>query len=85
MDLISLIPLFFLVVVLTVVALLADRSRRKDSEARKPVVIRLDPVLEQRLDTLAAQTGYTKAHFICELLENGIEDLEERYQASIGG
>ena len=44
--------------------------------------IRLDPVVEQRLDNLAAQTGRTKAYYLRELIERGIEDLEDYYLAA---
>ena len=43
--------------------------------------IRLDPVTEQRLDRLAAQTGRTKAYYLRELVENGLDDLEDYYLA----
>ncbi len=36
--------------------------------------IRLDPLVEQRLDHLAAQTGRTKAYYLRELISNGLED-----------
>ena len=41
--------------------------------------IRLDPVIEQRLDQLAAQTGRTKAYYLRELVTNGLDDLEDYY------
>lgn len=44
--------------------------------------IRLDPVIEQRLDHLAAQTGRTKAYYLRELVANGLEDLEDFYLAA---
>ncbi len=43
--------------------------------------IRLDPVTEQRLDRLAARTGRTKAYYLRELIENGLDDLEDYYLA----
>jgi predicted DNA-binding protein len=45
--------------------------------------IRLDPVIEQRLDNLAAQTGRTKAYYLRELVANGLDDLEDYYLAAI--
>ena len=39
--------------------------------------IRLAPETERRLDFLAAQTGRTKAFYLRELIERGIEDLED--------
>ena len=44
--------------------------------------IRLDPATEQRLDHLATQTGRTKAYYLRELVEKGLEDLEDFYLAS---
>jgi RHH-type rel operon transcriptional repressor/antitoxin RelB len=44
--------------------------------------IRLDPATEQRLDLLATQTGRTKAYYLRELVEKGLEDLEDFYLAS---
>lgn len=44
--------------------------------------IRLDPATEQRLDFLAAQTGRTKAYYLRELVEKGLDDLEDYYLAS---
>jgi RHH-type rel operon transcriptional repressor/antitoxin RelB len=35
--------------------------------------IRLDPETEQRLDFLASQTGRTKAFYLREMIEQGIE------------
>jgi RHH-type rel operon transcriptional repressor/antitoxin RelB len=44
--------------------------------------IRLDPVIEQRLDHLAEQTGRTKAYYLRELVARGLEDLEDFYLAA---
>lgn len=43
--------------------------------------IRLDPATEQRLDHLAARTGRTKAYYLRELIESGLNDLEDYYLA----
>ena len=43
--------------------------------------IRLDPSVEQRLDTLAKRTGRTKSFYARELIESNLEDLEDRYLA----
>lgn len=45
--------------------------------------IRLDPSVEQRIDQLAAQTGRTKAYYLREMIERGIEDLEDYYLAGV--
>ena len=44
--------------------------------------IRLDPAIEKRLDRLAARTGRTKAYYLRELVQGGLEDLEDYYLAS---
>jgi RHH-type rel operon transcriptional repressor/antitoxin RelB len=44
--------------------------------------IRLDPAIEKRLDHLAAQTGRTKAYYLRELVQNGLEGLEDFYLAA---
>jgi RHH-type transcriptional regulator, rel operon repressor / antitoxin RelB len=44
--------------------------------------IRLAPETEKRLDYLATQTGRTKAYYLRELVEQGLEDLEDYYLAA---
>ena len=44
--------------------------------------IPLAPETERRLGFLAAQTGRTKAFYLRELIERGIEDLEDYYLAA---
>ena len=44
--------------------------------------IRLAPETEQRLDHLAAQTGRTKAYYLREIIEHGIEEMEDYYLAA---
>ena len=44
--------------------------------------IRLAPETEQRLDFLASQTGRTKAFYLRELIERGLEDMEDYYLAA---
>ncbi len=43
--------------------------------------IRLDPVIERRLERLAAQTGRSKAYYLRELISRGLGDLEDYYLA----
>ena len=43
--------------------------------------IRLDPNIEQRLDHLAKQTNRTKAYYLRELVNKGLEDMEDYYLA----
>lgn len=44
--------------------------------------IRLRPELEERLNNLAARTGRTKAYYLREIIEQGIEDMEDYYLAA---
>jgi len=44
--------------------------------------IRLERAIEQRLDRLAARTGRTKAYYLREMIENGLDDLEDYYLAA---
>ena len=44
--------------------------------------IRLDPAVEQRLDFLSAQTGRTKAYYLREIIQNGLEEMEDYYLAA---
>ncbi|MBU6369264.1 MAG: CopG family transcriptional regulator [Burkholderiales bacterium] len=44
--------------------------------------IRLAPETEQRLDFLASQTGRTKAFYLREMIEQGIEEKEDYYLAA---
>ena len=43
--------------------------------------LRLSEELESRLDHLAASTGRTKTFYIRQLIEEHIDDLEDRYIA----
>ena len=45
------------------------------------VSIRLSPEAEQRLDRLATQTGRSKSFYLRELIEGGLDDLEDYYLA----
>ena len=44
--------------------------------------IRLPPETEQRLDFLASHTGRTKAFYLREIIERGLEDMEDYYLAA---
>ena len=41
--------------------------------------VRLDPATEARLDRLASETGRTKAFYLRQLIEQGLDDLEDAY------
>ena len=47
-----------------------------------PTSIRLEKEIEARLDRLAKETGRTKAYDLRELIETGLEDLEDYYRAT---
>ncbi len=47
-----------------------------------PTSIRLAPETEERLSFLASQTGRTKAYYLRELIESGLEDMEDYYLAA---
>ena len=44
--------------------------------------IRLSPETEQRLNFLASQTGRTKAFYLREVIERGLDDMEDYYLAA---
>ena len=44
--------------------------------------IRMSPEIEKRLALLASQTGRTKAFYVREIIERGIEDAEDYYLAA---
>ena len=43
--------------------------------------VRLAPETEQRLDYLASHTGRTKAYYLRQIIEPGIEEMEDYYLA----
>ena len=47
-----------------------------------PTSIRLTQSVEARLDNLVQKTGRTKAFYLCELVERGLQDLEDYYLAN---
>ncbi|MCF7697131.1 CopG family transcriptional regulator [Mycetohabitans sp. B2] len=44
--------------------------------------VRLTPETEQRLDHLATHTGRTKAYYLREIIDRGIEEMEDYYLAA---
>ena len=44
--------------------------------------IRLVPETEKRLDFLVSQTGRPKAFYLREMIERGLEDMEDYYLAA---
>ncbi len=47
-----------------------------------PISIQLNRETEQRLDFLVTQTGRSKADYLREIIENGLEDIEDYYLAT---
>jgi RHH-type rel operon transcriptional repressor/antitoxin RelB len=47
-----------------------------------PTSVRLEPEIEARLDALATRTGRTKAFYLRQMIEDGIDDLEDYYRAA---
>lgn len=47
-----------------------------------PTSIRLEPDVEERLSFLASQTGRTKAFYLREIIDRGLEDIEDYYLAA---
>lgn len=45
------------------------------------LAVRLPNELEARIDKLAKVTGRTKSYYIREILEDSIDDLEDKYLA----
>jgi RHH-type rel operon transcriptional repressor/antitoxin RelB len=52
------------------------------TERLMPTSIRLPKEIEKRLDTLARQTGRTKAFYLREIILEHIDDLEDYYLAA---
>ena len=44
--------------------------------------VRLAPETERRLDFLASRTGRTKAFYLREIIERGLDDMEDYYLAA---
>ena len=57
----------------------ADYYDYSDPRGRMPTSVRLDPALEARLESLARITGRSKAFYLRELIEQGLDDLEDAY------
>jgi RHH-type rel operon transcriptional repressor/antitoxin RelB len=47
-----------------------------------PTSIRLAPETDQRLERLASQTGRSKAYYLREIIERGLEEMEDYYLAA---
>ena len=46
-----------------------------------PTTVRLSSETEQRLNALATKTGRSKAFYLREIIEQGLEDVEDYYLA----
>lgn len=47
-----------------------------------PTSIRLSPDIEARLSALSARTARSKAFYLREIIEQGLEDMEDYYLAA---
>lgn len=47
-----------------------------------PTSIRLTNEIEERLNLLSGQTGRTKAYYLRQIIEKGLNDLEDYYLAA---
>ena len=47
-----------------------------------PTSVRLAPETERRLDRLATRTGRSKAFYLREIIERGLEEIEDYYDAA---
>ncbi len=47
-----------------------------------PTSIRLAPETEERIRLLAATTGRTKAFYLREIIDRGLDDIEDYYLAA---
>ena len=47
-----------------------------------PTSVRLSSDTEKRLEVLAAKTGRSKAYYLREMIERGLEDMEDYYLAA---
>jgi len=48
-----------------------------------PVSLQFAPEIEQRLDHLIAATGRAKSYYLRELIQNGLDDLEDFYLSDL--
>lgn len=44
--------------------------------------VRLPPEIEARLDLLSSRTGRTKTYYLREMIERGLDDMEDYYLAA---
>ena len=47
-----------------------------------PTSVRLSADAEKRLEALSAKTGRSKAYYLREMIERGLEDMEDYYLAA---
>lgn len=58
------------------------RRMTQSRQRTSPVLsIRLKPAIEKRLNRLARETGRTKTFYASKLIEENLDDLEDRYLA----
>jgi RHH-type rel operon transcriptional repressor/antitoxin RelB len=54
-------------------------TRISSRDIPMPTSIRLTPEIEERLNFLAAQTGRSKAFYLREIIERGLDDMEDYF------
>ena len=57
-------------------------ARIADEECIVATSIRLSPETERRLAFLASQTGRTKAFYLREIIDRGLDEIEDYYLAT---
>ena len=62
--------------------MLEDVDRHENGEYEMATSIQRTSDAEQRLDFLVSQTGRSKAFYLREIIERGLEDLEDYYLAA---
>jgi RHH-type rel operon transcriptional repressor/antitoxin RelB len=53
-----------------------------NTSIQMPTSIRLSAKAEERLDFLAERTGRTKSFYLRQMIESGLDDLEDYYLAA---
>jgi RHH-type rel operon transcriptional repressor/antitoxin RelB len=57
----------------------SEQLRRTAENKLKVVAVRIDPVIEQRLRVLAEATGRKQSFFLQQMIEGGIDAIEEAW------
>ena len=60
-------------------AIRGHRLRRKSENRSQVIAVRVEPVIEQRLRLLAEITGRSQSFFLKQLIEKGIDEMEDAW------